>query len=61
MTYVPRAIASSIRRAMRTFPAVLVTGPRQQTCLERDLRNIEHVGDPETFRAFFSLTCAASG
>lgn len=29
MTYVPRAIASTIRRAMRTFPAVLVTGPRQ--------------------------------
>ena len=32
-----------------------------QTYLERDLRNIEHVGDLETFRAFFSLTCAASG
>ena len=32
-----------------------------QTYLERDLRNIEHIGDLETFRAFFSLTCAASG
>ena len=32
-----------------------------QTYLERDLRNIEHVGDLETFRAFFSLACAASG
>ena len=29
MPYVPRALASTIRRAMRTFPAVLVTGPRQ--------------------------------
>lgn len=32
-----------------------------QTYLERDLRNIEQVGDLETFRAFFSLVCAASG
>ena len=29
MPYVPRALAATIRRAMRTFPAVLVTGPRQ--------------------------------
>ncbi|MYD84950.1 MAG: ATP-binding protein, partial [Acidobacteria bacterium] len=29
MPYVPRALAGTIRRAMRTFPAVLVTGPRQ--------------------------------
>ena len=31
-----------------------------QTYLERDLRNIEQVGDLETFRAFFSLICASS-
>lgn len=29
MPYVPRALAATVRRAMRTFPAVLVTGPRQ--------------------------------
>ena len=29
MPYVPRALAATLRRAMRTFPAVLVTGPRQ--------------------------------
>jgi len=29
MPYVPRALATTLRRAMRTFPAVLVTGPRQ--------------------------------
>ncbi len=29
MAYVPRALAATVRRAMRTFPAVLVTGPRQ--------------------------------
>lgn len=31
-----------------------------QTYLERDLRNVEQVGDLETFRAFFSLVCASS-
>src|SRR5262245_49258882 len=29
MLYVPRALARTIRRAMSTFPAVLVTGARQ--------------------------------
>ena len=29
MSYVPRALVPAIRRAMRTFPAVLVTDPRQ--------------------------------
>lgn len=29
MRYVPRALAGTLRRAVRTFPAVLVTGPRQ--------------------------------
>ncbi len=29
MTYRPRALAATIRRALRTFPAVLVTGARQ--------------------------------
>ena len=32
-----------------------------QTYLERDLRNMEQVGDLETFRAFFSLVCASTG
>ena len=29
MHYVPRALAQTIRRAMSTFPAVLITGARQ--------------------------------
>jgi predicted AAA+ superfamily ATPase len=29
MRYVPRALTQTIRRAMSTFPAVLVTGARQ--------------------------------
>ena len=29
MPYVPRHLAATVRRAMRTFPAVVVTGPRQ--------------------------------
>ncbi len=32
-----------------------------QTYLERDLRNMEQVGDLETFRGFFSLVCASTG
>ncbi len=32
-----------------------------QTYLERDLRNMERVGDLETFRGFFSLVCASTG
>ena len=32
-----------------------------QTYLERDLRNMEQVGDLETFRAFFSLVRASTG
>ena len=32
-----------------------------QTYLDRDLRNMEQVGDLETFRAFFSLVCASTG
>jgi len=32
-----------------------------QTYLERDLRNMEQVGDLETFRAFLSLVCASTG
>jgi predicted AAA+ superfamily ATPase len=29
MPYVPRVLAQTIRRAMSTFPAVLITGARQ--------------------------------
>jgi hypothetical protein len=29
VTYAPRHLATTLRRAMKTFPAVLVTGPRQ--------------------------------
>jgi len=29
MSYVPRAVGESVRRALRTFPATLITGPRQ--------------------------------
>ena len=32
-----------------------------QTYLERDLRSLEQVSDLESFRAFFSLVCAATG
>lgn len=44
MPYVPRALASTIRRAMRTFPAVLVTGPRQtgKTTLLREEFGASH-------------------
>ena len=44
MSYVPRALAATIRRAMRTFPAVLVTGPRQtgKTTLLREEFGASH-------------------
>ena len=44
MPYVPRALAATIRRAMRTFPAVLVTGPRQtgKTTLLREEFGASH-------------------
>ena len=44
MSYVPRALAPTIRRAMRTFPAVLVTGPRQtgKTTLLREEFGASH-------------------
>ena len=44
MPYVPRALAATIRRAMRTFPAVLVTGPRQtgKTTLLREEFGVSH-------------------
>ena len=29
MPYLPRSLATTVRRAMRTFPVVLITGPRQ--------------------------------
>jgi uncharacterized protein len=29
VTYVPRHLAATLRRALRTFPAILITGPRQ--------------------------------
>ncbi|MCI0618893.1 AAA family ATPase, partial [bacterium] len=28
-TYVPRTLEDTVRRALKTFPAILVTGPRQ--------------------------------
>ena len=44
MRYVPRALGTTIRRAMRTFPAVLVTGPRQtgKTTLLREEFGASH-------------------
>ena len=44
MPYVPRALAATIRRAMRTFPAVLITGPRQtgKTTLLREEFGASH-------------------
>ena len=44
MSYVPRALAVTIRRAMETFPAVLVTGPRQtgKTTLLREEFGASH-------------------
>ena len=44
MPYVPRTLAATLRRAMRTFPAVLVTGPRQtgKTTLLREEFGASH-------------------
>ena len=48
MPYVPRALATTLRRAMRTFPAVLITGPRQTgktTLLREELGDSVAVGN----------------
>lgn len=44
MPYVPRTLAATLRRAARTFPGVLVTGPRQtgKTTLLREEFGASH-------------------
>ena len=42
MRYQPRGLARTLRQAMKTFPAVLITGPRQSgktTLLLEELRD----------------------
>ncbi|HSD09666.1 MAG TPA: ATP-binding protein [Candidatus Binatia bacterium] len=45
MRFVPRTLTSTLRRALRTFPAILVTGPRQSgktTLLRHEFGSSHH-------------------